>query len=233
MLVALYPVATVFCIMITGNHYWLDAVGGLVALGGGWLIGSQLAAFNERRLQRKVAANRPTLTLRVRQAEQRRRDSRIREAGPEERSDEGRSAQPADRRAVVAADGDEALVPAGPDGEADLGAVAARLHAQPRRAARRRWPAARPPRSRRAARGGRPSARYCRTIECMTTVVHARCRLGEPLGSHAGTVGPVDDRRHRRGHLDRAVEPAEPLEQVGPHERPQREPALVGRRVDR
>ena len=54
-LVALYPVATVFCIMITGNHYWLDAVGGLVALGGGWLIGSNLAAFNERRLQRKVA----------------------------------------------------------------------------------------------------------------------------------------------------------------------------------
>ena len=54
-LVALYPVATVFCIMITGNHYWLDAVGGLVALGGGWLIGSNLAAWNERRLQRKVA----------------------------------------------------------------------------------------------------------------------------------------------------------------------------------
>ena len=46
---------TVFCIMITGNHYWLDAVGGLVALGGGWLIGSNLAAWNERSLQRKVA----------------------------------------------------------------------------------------------------------------------------------------------------------------------------------
>ena len=32
-LVVLYPVATVFCIMVTGNHYWLDAAGGLVAFG--------------------------------------------------------------------------------------------------------------------------------------------------------------------------------------------------------
>ena len=52
-LVALYPVVTVFCIMITANHYWIDAVGGLGRLGVGWLIGSNLAAFNERRLQRR------------------------------------------------------------------------------------------------------------------------------------------------------------------------------------
>jgi hypothetical protein len=58
-LIALYPCITVFCIMVTGNHYWLDAVGGLLALGGGWLIGSQIAAWNERRLQRKVARPEP------------------------------------------------------------------------------------------------------------------------------------------------------------------------------
>jgi PAP2 superfamily len=55
-LVALYPVATVFCILVTGNHYWLDAVGGLAAFGVGWFLGSRTAAWNERRLQRRLAA---------------------------------------------------------------------------------------------------------------------------------------------------------------------------------
>ena len=55
-LIALYPGITVFCIMITGNHYWLDAVGGLVALGGGWLTAPTSPPGNERRLQRKVAS---------------------------------------------------------------------------------------------------------------------------------------------------------------------------------
>jgi len=36
--VFLYPAATLFCILVTGNHYWLDAFFGAVALGGGWLI---------------------------------------------------------------------------------------------------------------------------------------------------------------------------------------------------
>jgi len=54
-LMALYPVATVFCILVTGNHYWLDAVGGLVTLGGGYLIGSQVAAASERRAERRAA----------------------------------------------------------------------------------------------------------------------------------------------------------------------------------
>ena len=52
--IGLYPVATVFCIMVTGNHYWLDAVGGLAALGGGWLIGSNLTAFTERWHQKRA-----------------------------------------------------------------------------------------------------------------------------------------------------------------------------------
>jgi membrane-associated phospholipid phosphatase len=37
-LVALYPVATVFAIIVTANHFWLDAVGGAVVVGGGYLI---------------------------------------------------------------------------------------------------------------------------------------------------------------------------------------------------
>ena len=35
-----YPVATVFAIVITANHYWLDAVGGFVTLGAGIALGS-------------------------------------------------------------------------------------------------------------------------------------------------------------------------------------------------
>ncbi len=36
--VFLYPAATLFCILVTGNHYWLDAFFGGVALGVGWLV---------------------------------------------------------------------------------------------------------------------------------------------------------------------------------------------------
>ncbi len=32
----LYPAATLFCILVTGNHFWLDAFFGAVALAGGW-----------------------------------------------------------------------------------------------------------------------------------------------------------------------------------------------------
>lgn len=43
-LVALYPVFTVFTVVVTGNHYWLDAVGGAVVVGLGcavaWVIRS-------------------------------------------------------------------------------------------------------------------------------------------------------------------------------------------------
>jgi membrane-associated phospholipid phosphatase len=33
-----YPALTLFCIMVTGNHYWIDGVGGLVCLGAGYLV---------------------------------------------------------------------------------------------------------------------------------------------------------------------------------------------------
>ena len=48
-LVWLYPLATLFCIIVTANHYWLDAAGGLTILGFGFLAGRALARFWERR----------------------------------------------------------------------------------------------------------------------------------------------------------------------------------------
>lgn len=48
-LIALHPVATVFCIVVTANHFWLDAVGGLLTLGAGFLCGRALARWWERR----------------------------------------------------------------------------------------------------------------------------------------------------------------------------------------
>jgi hypothetical protein len=37
-LVIAYPLFTLFDIMVTANHYWTDGVGGLICLGGGYLI---------------------------------------------------------------------------------------------------------------------------------------------------------------------------------------------------
>lgn len=55
-LLALYPVFTVFCIMITGNHYWLDALGGLGAFAIGYGLGAPLARATRRRHERRLAA---------------------------------------------------------------------------------------------------------------------------------------------------------------------------------
>ena len=41
-LVAAYPIATLFAVIVTGNHFWLDAVGGLVVLGVGSLLAGVL-----------------------------------------------------------------------------------------------------------------------------------------------------------------------------------------------
>lgn len=57
-LAVLYPVATVFCILITGNHFWLDAVGGLAAFAVGLGVARLLTAWNESRfLRRELAAS--------------------------------------------------------------------------------------------------------------------------------------------------------------------------------
>ena len=52
-LLILYPLATLFCIVVTANHYWLDGAGGLVALGAGLLFGHLIFEWNQRRLERR------------------------------------------------------------------------------------------------------------------------------------------------------------------------------------
>lgn len=60
-LIWLYPAATVFCIMVTGNHYWLDAVGGLAAFAVGLGVATLLTRWNEQRfLAREATATAPT-----------------------------------------------------------------------------------------------------------------------------------------------------------------------------
>jgi hypothetical protein len=39
-LVVAYPVATLFAIIVTGNHFWLDAAGGALVLAVGYLLGA-------------------------------------------------------------------------------------------------------------------------------------------------------------------------------------------------
>jgi hypothetical protein len=51
-LVVLHPMATLFCILVTANHYWIDAAGGLVTLGAGFLAGRALTDVWARRAAR-------------------------------------------------------------------------------------------------------------------------------------------------------------------------------------
>lgn len=55
-LVLLYPMTTLFAIVVTANHYWLDGIGGLAAFGVGALIGWGLHRWNQERLDRRFAA---------------------------------------------------------------------------------------------------------------------------------------------------------------------------------
>jgi len=48
-LVVMHPIVTVFCIIVTANHYWMDAAVGMATLGLGYVIGSRIADFWERR----------------------------------------------------------------------------------------------------------------------------------------------------------------------------------------
>ena len=50
----MYPVFTVIVIVITGNHYLLDAVGGLIVLGLGWVLAGIFTRAGRGRL--RVAA---------------------------------------------------------------------------------------------------------------------------------------------------------------------------------
>jgi hypothetical protein len=51
-LVVSYPVLTLFAIVVTANHFWLDAAGGALVLGMGFLLGRALT----RRLEKRVGA---------------------------------------------------------------------------------------------------------------------------------------------------------------------------------
>jgi PAP2 superfamily len=56
-LAALYPAATLFAIVVTANHFWLDAVGGALVLGVGWFLGTRLDRWNDRRLGATATAD--------------------------------------------------------------------------------------------------------------------------------------------------------------------------------
>jgi len=47
-LVAAYPWLTLFAIVVTANHYWLDAVGGAIVLAVGYVVGSRIAPATAR-----------------------------------------------------------------------------------------------------------------------------------------------------------------------------------------
>jgi hypothetical protein len=53
-LVLLYPAATLFCIIVTANHFWLDGVGGIVVFAVGSLIGWGMHRWNQNRLDRRA-----------------------------------------------------------------------------------------------------------------------------------------------------------------------------------
>jgi membrane-associated phospholipid phosphatase len=48
--VLLYPALTLFTIVVTGNHFWFDGIGGLIALALGFLLGNAAHKVNQRRL---------------------------------------------------------------------------------------------------------------------------------------------------------------------------------------
>jgi len=51
--VLLYPLSTLFSIVVTANHFWLDGIGGLLAFGVGALIGWGAHRWNQDRLDRQ------------------------------------------------------------------------------------------------------------------------------------------------------------------------------------
>ena len=59
-LVVAYPFITLFCILVTGNHFWIDAIGGLVAFGAGHLLARALTSWNEHRFLRREQAAAPS-----------------------------------------------------------------------------------------------------------------------------------------------------------------------------
>lgn len=52
----IYPLVTMFCIVVTANHFWLDGIGGLIVFGVGFAIGTSLHYWNHRRLGLQTTA---------------------------------------------------------------------------------------------------------------------------------------------------------------------------------
>jgi hypothetical protein len=54
-LLVLYPLATLFCIIVTANHYWLDGIGGVLTFLVGFVVGTAFQRWcDERRLRQAV-----------------------------------------------------------------------------------------------------------------------------------------------------------------------------------
>jgi hypothetical protein len=45
------PLFTLVCIVVTGNHFFIDGVGGIVVFVGGHALGADVHCFDERRLE--------------------------------------------------------------------------------------------------------------------------------------------------------------------------------------
>jgi len=50
-----YPLVTLLVIIVTANHYWLDAIGGLVIFSVGAIVGWGFHRWNQDRLNRNWA----------------------------------------------------------------------------------------------------------------------------------------------------------------------------------
>ena len=53
----LYPWLTLFAIVVTANHYWIDAVGGALVLAGGYVIGDRIERHAAARYARRDGAD--------------------------------------------------------------------------------------------------------------------------------------------------------------------------------
>ena len=53
LLVLIYPLATIFCIVVTANHYFLDEVAGVAVLGVSYLLAQRLTLALDRRHNRR------------------------------------------------------------------------------------------------------------------------------------------------------------------------------------
>jgi hypothetical protein len=58
-LVALYPVATIFCIIVTANHYFADVIAGLVLLGVSYLVARAISTWSDHRYARRYLTEAP------------------------------------------------------------------------------------------------------------------------------------------------------------------------------